>query len=101
MALSADLIELSSDYGFKSTPLVTREEMVELENKIEGVVFNDGDTIVRAKTDAFRKLQRITSILRYDRRGDISELIHEVDRESLLYNLTTRELDDLKRRQLL
>lgn len=101
MACIADLVNLSVHYNLLHPPIIDRNDMERLDRHIEGVVFNDGETIVRSKTDAFRKLQKITSILRYNRRGDLSDLIHEVDHESLQYNLTTKELDDLTGRQLL
>jgi len=101
MARTADLIKLAKYYSLDPLTIICPEEMTIQANQIEGVVFNDGETIVRAKTPFFRKLQKITSILRYGRKGDLGELIAEVDRAVLKYNLTTREIDDLKRRQLL
>jgi hypothetical protein len=101
MSRASDLIELAEEYGLDSVRTLTKTELLNIEDTIEGVVFNDGENIARAKTPAFRSLQKITSILRYNRKGDISELLPMVDEKLLMANLTERELATLERRQLL
>ena len=101
MALSSDLIEIANIYELDKVTEVTKTDLLNIGRTIEGIVVNDGENISRAKTADFKKLQKITSILRYNRRGDLNDIVPDVDTGLLVENLTNRELEILKRRKLL
>jgi len=101
MALSIDLINIAREYKLDELTMVTKTDLLNIDRLIEGVVINDGENIFRAKTNDFKKLQKITSILRYGRKGNLEDLIPDVDVELIVYNLTNRELGILKRRKML
>jgi len=101
MARSEDLIPLAEQYGLDKIRPITKTELLNNTETIEGVVFNDGKNIARAKTPEFRSIQKITSLLRYGRKGDLESLVPGVDRDLLIDNLTNRELETLRRRQLI
>ncbi len=99
MSSSTDLIKVAEAYGLG--PITSISSGDQISSNMEGIVLCDGEIIMRAKTASFNALQRVTSILRYDRKGDLGEFISKVDKDLLYENLTTSELEELKRRRLL
>jgi hypothetical protein len=99
MARAFDTIDVADMYSLDKLVKIYMTDLLNLDKTIEGIVFNDGENIARAKTPEFKKLQKITSILRYGRKGDLKELVEQVGIELLKENLTTSELEIVTRRQ--
>jgi len=99
MARPAELILLANEYGLKPVTIFTPNMLGNIDlTAIEGVVVNNGNSLVRTKTPFFRELQKITSIIRFGREGEIDS--RYLDKAEVKKHLTSSELEKLNSREV-
>lgn len=96
LASGTDLIYLSIMYNLGSVDQVSFDDLDKVEKK-EGLIFNDEFQLIRSKTPLFHKLQKITSIIRFNNGGNLADEINTIDRQILLDNLTNDEQNTIRR----
>lgn len=95
MATATDLVKVAGEYELDKVTIVTTSDLPGIAFK-EGVVVNDGLSMKRAKTPFFKSIQQITSILRFNRKGNLADLLRQVKWEHLEPHLSDKEKDKIR-----